>query len=149
MGEPDKAISSFREYLRKAESLEPKHRAEIEGFIREMEDLKRQPEAPRPPTTVPAEAPGISAPLAAPAAVPSVPTPTGPADNSSRIEASLKAGPPAAEDREVAPVYARWWFWTAMAAVAVGSVAAAVVLSSGSGTPTAHTTFGTMPANLQ
>jgi hypothetical protein len=39
MGEPEKAISSFREYLRKAGSLSAQGRAEIEGYIREMEAL--------------------------------------------------------------------------------------------------------------
>lgn len=149
MGKPDEAISAFREYLRKAENLEPKRRAEVEGFIHEMEDLKRRREAPRPLTAVPAEAPSMSAPIAGPVAAPSAPPPTGRADDSSRIEASLKAQSPAPEDQESSPVYARWWFWTAIAAVAVGSVAAAVVLSAGSGTPTAQTTFSTMPANLK
>jgi len=42
MGEPDKAISAFREYLRKAEDLPPKQRAEIDRYILEMEALLRQ-----------------------------------------------------------------------------------------------------------
>ena len=42
LGNPDKAISSFREYLRKARDLTPEQRAEIEGYIAEMEQLKQQ-----------------------------------------------------------------------------------------------------------
>ena len=42
LGNPDKAISSFREYLRKARDLPPDERAEIEGYIAEMEQLKQQ-----------------------------------------------------------------------------------------------------------
>src|SRR5450432_430596 len=41
LGEPDRAIGSFKEYLRKAEGLEAKGRAEINGYIKEMEELKR------------------------------------------------------------------------------------------------------------
>ena len=41
LGEPDKAISSFREYLRKARRLDRGEREEIEGYIREMEQLKQ------------------------------------------------------------------------------------------------------------
>jgi len=44
LGEPDKAISSFREYQRKAKQLSKDERAEVDGFIAEMQDLKRQRE---------------------------------------------------------------------------------------------------------
>jgi tetratricopeptide (TPR) repeat protein len=49
LGEPDKAISSFREYLRQARNLTPDQRTQVEGYIREMEELKRKREAPPPP----------------------------------------------------------------------------------------------------
>jgi tetratricopeptide (TPR) repeat protein len=51
MGEPDKAIASFREYLRHAKRLPDDQRAVIDGYIREMQDLKakREEEAARPP----------------------------------------------------------------------------------------------------
>ena len=45
LGEPDQAIISFREYLRKAKNLRAEERAEIEGYIAEMEELKKQKEA--------------------------------------------------------------------------------------------------------
>jgi tetratricopeptide (TPR) repeat protein len=41
LGEPDRAISSFHEYLRKARKLTAAERAEIERYIGEMEELKR------------------------------------------------------------------------------------------------------------
>ena len=41
LGNADKAISSFREYLRKAHDLTPDQREEIEGYIAEMEQLKQ------------------------------------------------------------------------------------------------------------
>jgi tetratricopeptide (TPR) repeat protein len=40
MGEADKAIGSFREYLRQARNLAPNERAIVEGYIREMEEMK-------------------------------------------------------------------------------------------------------------
>ena len=54
LGEPDKAISSFKEYLRKAKGLTEQQRTEVEGYIAEMEELKRkrkadQDAAARPP----------------------------------------------------------------------------------------------------
>ena len=45
LGDPDKAIISFRDYLRKRKTIEPDERREIEGFIAEMEELKKQREA--------------------------------------------------------------------------------------------------------
>src|SRR5437764_946698 len=44
LGEADKAISSFREYLRQVPQISPKERAQVEGYIREMEELKRKRE---------------------------------------------------------------------------------------------------------
>jgi len=113
---PDKAIDAFREYQRRSPSLKPSERTEIDGFIKEMEDLRREQAtatAPPPPPTVdlrPHEpvAPASSAPVGA---VVSQPEP-----------------PP---DK---PIYTRWWFWTAAAAVAAGAVITTVALSGGSST---------------
>ena len=47
--QPDKAINSFREYLRRGH-VKPAERSEVEGFIGEMEQLrKRQQAAALPP----------------------------------------------------------------------------------------------------
>lgn len=115
LGDPEKAIGSFREYLRKARSLPAEERQEIEGYIKEMEDLKRQRDAPPPPPPK-AEEPVRPAPrLDAP--------PPPPPDN--RVMATPP--PPAAD--EGPPIYKRWWFWTAVGVVAVagtlGGLAAA------------------------
>ena len=54
LGDADKAISSFREYLRKAKGVSADERAEVEGYIKEMEDLKKQREqAAAPPPVQP------------------------------------------------------------------------------------------------
>src|SRR5581483_2656628 len=42
LGEPDKAINSFHEYLHKAKALTASERAEVEGYIHDMEALKSQ-----------------------------------------------------------------------------------------------------------
>jgi tetratricopeptide (TPR) repeat protein len=75
LGEPDKAISSFRDYLRQARDLPRDQRDVIEGYIREMEDLKRKRElAARPPTVAPSPPPPVivEAPIEPPPPEPSV-----------------------------------------------------------------------------
>jgi hypothetical protein len=58
LGQPDKAIASFREYLRKARGVDRQGRAEIEGYIREMEALAQRRAAA--PVTPAAPAPQVS-----------------------------------------------------------------------------------------
>jgi tetratricopeptide (TPR) repeat protein len=45
MGVPDKALVSFREYLRKEKKVTPALKQEIDGYIKEMEELKQQQQA--------------------------------------------------------------------------------------------------------
>jgi tetratricopeptide (TPR) repeat protein len=116
LGEPDKAIASFRDYLRKVPELAPDKRAEIDRYIAEMEELKRQRE--KPPDAGPAVAPAPPPP--APAATIFEPVPAAP-------------GP--------TPVYRRWWFWTGLAVVATG-VVVGVALAAGGGGGTPHGTAG-------
>ena len=113
---PDKAIDAFREYQRRSPALKPSERAEIDGFIKEMEDLRREQAAstapPPPPVDLRAREPVVPPPDSAPAA-------------------AVVSQPEPAPDR---PIYTRWWFWTAAAAVAAGAVITAVALSGGSST---------------
>jgi tetratricopeptide (TPR) repeat protein len=117
LGEPDRAINSFHDYLRKAKDLSSDEHQEIEGYIKEMEDLKRQREGTPPaassaPPVVPLPASG------APAATPEVVVVSTPAP----------ATPPA----EGTPVYERWWFWTligGVVAIGLGAAAAAGVFT--------------------
>jgi tetratricopeptide (TPR) repeat protein len=93
LGDPDKAIGSFRQYLAKAHDLKPAERQEIEGFIGEMEALKRKrEEAARP---APPPPPPVS--LAARNPDPSPPP--------------AMVAMPAQPEAESTPVYGRWWFW--------------------------------------
>jgi tetratricopeptide (TPR) repeat protein len=108
LGDPDKAISSFREYLRKAKDLPTDQRAEIEGYIAEMEQLKQSRAA--------AAAPKATAP---PPAAESGPVLLGPPTVTER------APPDAAEP---GPFYTRLWFWGVVAGVAAAGVTAALLL---------------------
>lgn len=115
LGNADKAISSFREYLRKAKDLSADQRAEIEGYIAEMEQLKRT------------QAAGGKPPPAAPP--PAAPPPDEPA--------AALVGPPtvtaarAHDDGE--PFYTRVWFWAVVAGVAAAGVTTAFLLTRGGG----------------
>jgi tetratricopeptide (TPR) repeat protein len=125
---PDKAISSFREYLRKAKNLPADEKREIRSYIAEMEALKKEqegankPERPSPaPEPPPPAEPRTLAPAAREPPAASPLTLTAPAQPA--------ASPPA--------FYKRWWFWAlvggAVAAGAAAAGAAAIAVSSSSG----------------
>jgi tetratricopeptide (TPR) repeat protein len=122
LGDPDKAVISFRDYLRKHKTIQPDERAEIEGFIVEMEALKsrREAEALREART------GAAA---------STITPVPPAPQPSSAPEALVAAPSAHPSDESSPVYTRWWFWTLAGAVAVGA-AAGIAAATGAFTTT-------------
>jgi tetratricopeptide (TPR) repeat protein len=119
LGDPEKAISSFREYLRKARKLAAGERDEIEGYIREMQQLQQtragaastpiEPK-PEPPPLLPAAA--VAPPVQLQAAAP----PPGPV-----------AEPP--------PLYKRWWFWSAVGAAVVGGTVAILLVRGGNDQP--------------
>jgi hypothetical protein len=128
--QPDRAITSFHEYLRKAKSLTPADRAEVEGYIKEMEDLKKRQEAAAskpvaPVTPVPAAAPPPPQPERPPTLA------ARPASDAAPAEASP-------------PIYSRWWFWTAVAgavAVGVGVAAATGAFTKTQADPTCPTGY--------
>jgi hypothetical protein len=103
--ETDRAISSFREYLRKAKNMPAAERSEVEGYIKEMEDLQRQnAEAAKPaPQPLPVAAAPVT-PVAQPQPVVYVQQPT-----------------PAPEPT---PFYKRGWFWGVVAGVVVAGTVA-------------------------
>jgi hypothetical protein len=112
---PDKAIEAFHEYVRRSPRLKPSEQTEIDGFIREMEDLRRA-EREKAAVSPPPPPPDLRArePLSPPAGAPA---------------AAVVSEPPPPESR---PVYTRWWFWTAAGAVAAGAVVLAVALGGSS-----------------
>jgi tetratricopeptide (TPR) repeat protein len=118
--QPDQAINSFRDYLRQAKNLKASERAEIEGYIAEMEELKRsqeeeeaakakaaaaaaQPASPTPPTPVPSPVVSDSAAVA----------PAG----GLQLDHQAPAAPP-----EQTPVYKKAWFWTVVGVAVAGAV---------------------------
>jgi len=119
LGDPDKAISSFREYLRKAKAVDSEERKEVEGYIKEMEDLKRQREAatvvvpPPPPQPTTGHEPQPPPPPALEPPPPRQPVLT------------LKQPPSSEPVQEEAPLYKKWWFWTLIGGVVVGGIGVA------------------------
>ena len=113
LGDPDKAISSFREYLRKAKAVGSDERQEVEGYIKEMEELKRQREAAATPPPPPQPTGGPTTPTMPPPAIEPPRQPT----------LTLTQPPPPPEPaQEDAPVYKKWWFWTLIGGAVVGGL---------------------------
>ena len=112
LGDPDHAITSFREYLRKHKTITADERAEVEGFIAEMEALKKKAAAASEPDPDNANATTQSSTIA--------PLPTAPEPKSSGTPEALVTKPsaPAAEEPSV---FSRWWFWTIVGAAAIGA----------------------------
>jgi hypothetical protein len=127
MREPQKAIDAFKDYLQKSKKIPADERAEVEGYIKEMEALRDEQvkaAVPPPPPTPP---PGPVTPL--PPAVPPTTTAPPPAATPS-ASATLVSEPPPAQ-HEPAPFYKKWWFWTAVGVVAAGTVAAILLIPGG------------------
>jgi hypothetical protein len=140
--QPEKAIESFQDYLQKGKNISPDEKAEINGYIKDMEALRdeqvrQQQPAPAPPVQpIPAAPPpGEPGPSVQPgyATQPGAsPYPAPPPGADQQAAGTLVAQPPPPESE---PVYAKWWFWTIIGAVVVGGVVTAVVLSSGTTKP--------------
>ena len=124
LGNADKAISSFREYLRKARDLTPEERAEVEGYIKEMEQLKQTKDTSTAIGPPPPPAPSQAVP---PPAAPPPPEPTPALVGTPTVTAS------GARDDDGGPFYTRLWFWGVVAGVAAAGVVGAVVLTRESG----------------
>ena len=116
MREPQKAIDAFKDYLAKSKKIAPDERAEVEGYIKEMEALRDEQAKAALPPPVPV------VPLAPPPAPPPAPLPTATA---SATLVSQPAPPPSS------PFYTKWWFWTAVGVVAAGTVAALLLVPGG------------------
>ena len=112
LGDADHAIISFRDYLRKHKTITAEERKEVEGFIAEMEDLKKQKSA---------EASAAETSTAPPkSTITPLPSAPDPASSGGKPEALVTA-PRGPATEESSPVYTRWWFWTIVAAAAVGA----------------------------
>lgn len=123
LGKPQQSIDSFREYLRREKGLTAEERAEIDGFIKEMEDL-RAAEAARAAAS-PVGAPPVLTPPAVNLA-PSPPPPVAPA-----LVVAESPPPPSAHVTGERPLYKKWWFWAGVGAVLLTGTVTAIALSSG------------------
>lgn len=146
LGDADKAISSFREYLRKARKLSDEERAEINGYIAEMSALKEANAAAKETRESKTKESTIAAATTAPAPAPT--TPTAGATSRAALEPPVSQGQSpapgpavsltAASSRvsgayEAPPLYQRWWFWAivgGLAAAGLGGAAAGGVFTS-------------------
>ena len=121
LGNPDRAIATFRDYLHKAKGLSSDEQKEIEGYIKEMEDLKRQREsAAATPSAAPAATSAPVTPLPSATATPSpsaAPEPT----TKTQTQAVLVGTPNTTAAPAESPIYTKWWFWTLVGAVVIGA----------------------------
>jgi tetratricopeptide (TPR) repeat protein len=131
LGQPDRAITSFHEYLRKAKNITAADREEVEGYIKEMEALKQEQEAAAAKTVAPA---------------PPVPAAAPPPQQPEKPQALVvRAAPQAEHAEESHPIYSRWWFWAAVGGVVaagVGVAAAAGAFTKTQADPPCPTTMG-------
>ena len=129
--QPEKAIKAFREYLRRGH-LKDAERAEVEGFVRDMQDMEKKGATAPPPTQSAAAAsggpPADTAPASAPAEVMQAPPPV-PADSNSAPGATLTASGTPEEEPAHASITSRWWFWTGLGVLVAGGVVAAIVMT--------------------
>ncbi|MEO8214993.1 MAG: hypothetical protein ABI560_17470 [Myxococcales bacterium] len=130
LGDPDKAINSFREYLRKAKDVSPTERAEVNGYIAEMEELKKQREretAAAAKSTEQSPREKQQGALAAPAPAAPPPEPAG-----VNLRAAGEPPPSSSSSGTDTPLYQKWWFWGiigGLVATGVGVAAAAGVFT--------------------
>jgi tetratricopeptide (TPR) repeat protein len=106
LGDADHAISSFREYLRKAKDLTAQERQEVEGFIAEVDKAQKQKED------------AAAAAAAADLAKRSEPPPL-PPERDRRV---LPPPPPPPPPPAPTPFYAKGWFWGVVGGVVVAGV---------------------------
>ena len=134
LGDLDKAISSFREYLRKARGIKLEEQDEVRGYIREMEEKrdreaklaaeKAKAGAPPPPPPEPVKV--VESPPAR--------TPAAPTSGAALVQPPVAevVATPHTEDAGGTAFYKKWWFWTAVGVVAIaGGVAWWTQRSSG------------------
>src|SRR3954454_11961257 len=146
--QPDKAIDAFHDYLIKGgKKISADEKAEINGYIKEMEALrdeqaaKQQATPPVPPVQpiqpLQPEGPPPGYTSQPPTAYPGtegVPPAYPPGGDQQQPSGALVAQPVQAQGSS-GPVYTKWWFWTIVGAVVVGGVVTAVALSSGTSRP--------------
>ena len=113
--QPDKAINAFRDYLRQAKELSPAEKGEIDGYIAEMEAMKKQQEAAQASASSGDAAPQIATPPSNTRVAPVAPTASPP--NTLQLSNQIPE-PPA----QPTPFYKKGWFWGVVGVAVVGGV---------------------------
>jgi hypothetical protein len=131
LDQPAKSIDAFREYLRRGK-VKGAERAEVEGFIQEMEELqKRQATTtPPPPDRHPEPAPEAAAPP--PVAVATAPVEVA-GGSAPGATLSQPAAPPDESSASKGSITHRWWFWTGLAVLVAGGVTVALLVTRSQG----------------
>jgi tetratricopeptide (TPR) repeat protein len=154
-GQHETARRFYRSYLR--ETKDPKERASAEKAVAEIDELiagetKRTAEALSPDDAekVPAQSsqPHLvahlpTASLQQPPAQPAMARTEVAAGAARRVPAAALSANPAPARIEGAPLYRKWWFWTAAGVVVAGTGAAIALAYRGPGAPSSH--LGTTP----
>lgn len=142
MREPGKAIDAFRDYLAKAKKLPDADRAEVESYIREMEELADRQERDRKVAAAtedtPVVAPVTATPVVASPPLLPLPPPAPPQLAKQKplgLQVTATATPPSDASSEHAPLYTRWWFWTVIGVAVAAGATTALLLSSGPSRP--------------
>jgi hypothetical protein len=135
--QPKNAVNAFREYLRRSK-VKPAEKAEVDGFIQEMEDLQKRQAATTPPPAT--ETPASTVDSSRPAAVSAPPPAAEPPASDSAPGATLtrEAAPADEPSGSGGSIATRWWFWTGLAVLVAGGAATAFALT--------HTTPGVTPS---
>jgi tetratricopeptide (TPR) repeat protein len=143
LGNADKAIASFRDYLRKAKGLKAAEKKEVQGFIAEMEELKTKQETEQREREAQARK-AAEVPALPPVPVKPAPTARDERDDTKIAPLPLMTGvsgagagsqalqfestPSSAASTPSTPLYQNWWFWAALGVVAVAAGGTALVV---------------------
>jgi len=114
--QPEKAINAFRDYLRQAKEISVAERDEVEGYIREMEQLQREQDA--------ANASSVAGPTAGTATqLPLVPAaPPATPDRRAGTDIVQVNEPVVPAEPSSPPFYKKAWFWGIVGVAVVGGV---------------------------
>ena len=116
-GKSQEALNSFREYLRKARDLPADEKAQVQGYITELEAQTRQA-SPATPPDLAAHPPGAGSGAGGDHPV------------------DLTARP--ADESSGAPIYKKWWFWTGVGVLLAGAAVTVVAVATSGGGPSPY-----------
>ena len=131
LGHTEEAITFYRSYLRRASDA--KNRQEVERRISELETIRDAESAAmlnstggkNQPPPVSAEAQHQPSPVSAEAQQKAV-AETAAAVPATAMDLGARDEP---APQTTGPIYKRWWFWTALGAVAVGTATVAIIMA--------------------